>query len=44
MIDNSNITLSVFFPAVLKALRPIENYLGKIPLGGQYYVKGVKKV
>jgi len=34
---------SLFFPAVLKSLRPIENYLGKIPLGGQYYVKGVKK-
>jgi len=35
---------SLFFPAILKALRPIENYLGKIPLGGQYYVKGVRKV
>jgi len=34
---------SLFFPAALKALRPIENYLGKIPLGGQYYVKGIKK-
>jgi SAM-dependent methyltransferase len=34
---------SLFFPAALKSLRPIENYLGKIPLGGQYYVKGIKK-
>lgn len=33
---------SLFFPAQLKFLRPVENYLGKIPMGGQYYVKGVK--
>lgn len=35
---------SLFFPSQLKFLRPVENYLGKIPMGGQYYVKGVKTV
>ncbi len=34
---------SLFFPSQLKFLRPVENYLGKIPLGGQYYVKAVRK-
>ncbi|HMS65437.1 MAG TPA: class I SAM-dependent methyltransferase [Ignavibacteria bacterium] len=33
---------SLFFPSQLKFLRPLENRMGKIPLGGQYYVKGVK--
>ncbi|MEO6695021.1 MAG: class I SAM-dependent methyltransferase [Ignavibacteria bacterium] len=41
-VDQKN--YSLFFPASLKFLRPVEFYLGKIPLGGQYYVKGVKKV
>ncbi len=33
---------TVFFPSQLKFLRPVEKILAKIPLGGQYYVKGVK--
>jgi ubiquinone/menaquinone biosynthesis C-methylase UbiE len=33
---------SLFFPGKLKILRPIEKYLGKIPLGGQYYVYAKK--
>lgn len=28
----------VFFPAALRALRPLENWLGWLPLGGQYFV------
>lgn len=42
-LDITEKNYSLFFPAALKILRPVENYLGKIPLGGQYYVKGVKK-
>ncbi len=34
---------SLFFPASLSFLRPIEKFLGGIPLGGQYFVKGIKK-
>lgn len=33
---------ALFFPAFLKILRPLENYLGSIPMGGQYYIKGLK--
>ena len=29
---------TLFFPAILKGLRPLEKYLKNIPLGGQYYV------
>lgn len=28
----------LFFPSALAALRPLENYLGWLPLGGQYFV------
>ncbi len=35
-------TYALFFPALLKALRPLEAYLGWLPLGGQYYVRAVK--
>ncbi len=28
----------VFFPSLLKALRPLEPFLHSVPLGGQYYV------
>lgn len=34
---------ALFFPALLKSLRPLENYLGRIPMGGQYYIKAIKK-
>jgi SAM-dependent methyltransferase len=30
----------LFFPGPLAALRPLENYLGWLPLGGQYFVCG----
>ena len=33
---------SLFFPAALKFLRPVEKYLSAIPLGGQYYVHAKK--
>jgi ubiquinone/menaquinone biosynthesis C-methylase UbiE len=33
---------ALFFPAPLKALRPMEAYLGWLPLGGQYYIRAVK--
>ncbi|KER09605.1 MAG: hypothetical protein HY22_10965 [[Candidatus Thermochlorobacteriaceae] bacterium GBChlB] len=33
---------ALFFPAPLKALRPLETHLGWLPLGGQYYVRAVK--
>lgn len=29
---------TLFFPSKLKQLRPLEKYLKKVPLGGQYYV------
>jgi SAM-dependent methyltransferase len=32
----------LFFPAPLSALRSFEKYLGWLPLGGQYFVCGVK--
>lgn len=41
IIPEKNYTL--FFPAGLSFLRPLENLLKKIPMGGQYYVKGIKK-
>lgn len=34
---------SLFFPSKLRFLRQVEKYLGKIPLGGQYYVYAKKK-
>jgi SAM-dependent methyltransferase len=33
---------TLFFPAFLKAFRFMEKFLSFIPMGGQYYVKGVK--
>lgn len=33
---------ALFYPALLKALRPTETYLGWLPLGGQYYIRAVK--
>lgn len=41
-LDIAEKNYSLFFPSQLKFLRPVENYLGKIPMGGQYYVKGIK--
>lgn len=32
-------TYTVFFPNALAALRPLEKYLGAVPLGAQYYVR-----
>jgi len=39
-VTERNYTL--FFPAALKFMRFTENFLKKIPMGGQYYVKAVK--
>lgn len=36
-------TFTLFFPAQLGFLRSLEKYLKNIPLGGQYYIKGIKK-
>ena len=33
-----------FFPRILKVLRPLEKYLGKVPYGAQYYVLFEKQV
>lgn len=33
---------TLFFPGFLNFLRSAEKYLGSIPMGGQYFVKGVK--
>ena len=30
-------TYTSFFPGALKALRPLEHYLARVPLGAQYY-------
>lgn len=32
----------VFFPHILRALRPLEGALAWLPLGGQYFVRGIK--
>lgn len=32
----------VFFPAMLRGLRPLEPWLASVPLGGQYYVQARK--
>ncbi len=32
----------LFFPAQLASLRPLEKYLSWLPLGGQYFVSGVR--
>ena len=32
----------LFFPGPLAALRPLENFMGWLPLGGQYFVRGVR--
>ena len=32
----------VFFPAILKLLRPLEKYLTWFPLGAQHFVVGKK--
>jgi SAM-dependent methyltransferase len=38
----TDLKYTLFFPAQLKFLRPLEKILGALPLGGQYYVKGRK--
>jgi SAM-dependent methyltransferase len=32
----------LFFPGALASLRPLENFMGWLPLGGQYFVCGMK--
>jgi SAM-dependent methyltransferase len=32
----------VFFPHALRYLRPLERYMARVPLGGQYFVQAVK--
>jgi hypothetical protein len=32
----------LFFPSQLASLRPMEKYLSWLPLGGQYFVSGVR--
>lgn len=34
---------TLFLPAVIEFLRPAEQFLKKLPAGGQYYVRGIKK-
>lgn len=34
----------IFFPGVLKKLRPLESWIGWLPLGAQYYVVGSKNL
>ncbi len=34
---------TLFFPAILSFLRPLEKYMGKIPLGGQFFIRAEKK-
>jgi len=41
-VDRKKYTL--YFPAALKFLRPVEGLLSYIPLGGQYFVKAVKTI
>lgn len=33
----------LFFPGSLAALRPVEDRLGWLPFGGQYFVAGVRR-
>lgn len=33
----------IFFPAFARAVRPLETYLGWLPLGAQYYVSGMRR-
>jgi ubiquinone/menaquinone biosynthesis C-methylase UbiE len=39
---DAEVKYRVFFPRVLKWLRPLENFLGWLPLGAQYYVLAKK--
>jgi ubiquinone/menaquinone biosynthesis C-methylase UbiE len=39
---NVRSTYRVFFPHVLRALRPVERYLRRLPLGGQYFIHAEK--
>ncbi|MCJ7444372.1 MAG: class I SAM-dependent methyltransferase [Methanotrichaceae archaeon] len=39
---NTSKCYRVFFPGLLRALRPLESYLGQLPLGAQYYVTAEK--
>lgn len=42
-LDVTEKNYTLFYPAALKFMRFTENFLKKIPMGGQYYVKAVKR-
>jgi SAM-dependent methyltransferase len=39
---NTRVVYRIFFPRILKFLRPIEYYLKTLPFGAQYYVSAIK--
>ncbi len=39
---NSKIRYRIFFPRLLRALRPLERALAWLPMGGQYYARSLK--
>jgi hypothetical protein len=41
-LEPSAAAYCLFFPQMLAALRPLEAWLGWLPLGGQYFVAGRK--
>ena len=41
--SNATLKYRLFFPNALRILRPLELWLTKIPLGGQYFVMGQKQ-
>ncbi len=48
LVDRAGLCLrrlryTLFFPAKLKRLDPLNRYLGRLPLGGQYYALAVKE-
>ncbi len=40
--SNIDVKFRIFFPSVLKSLRPLEPWMTKIPLGGQYALRAEK--
>jgi SAM-dependent methyltransferase len=40
--SNAEVRYRIFFPRMLKMLRPLEPYLRRVPFGAQYYVFGQK--
>jgi SAM-dependent methyltransferase len=39
---NAFLCYRIFFPGLLRIFRPMEKYMGWLPLGAQYYVSGKK--